>query len=84
MKYRQLGDSGMEVSEIALGSWLTYGVGVERTQAAACVHAALDGGITLIDTANIYGKGAAEEFLGEVLSDVGRDRYLIATKLFFP
>ncbi len=84
MRYRQLGDSGMEVSEIALGSWLTYVVGVNRDQAAACVHAALDAGITLIDTANVYGKGAAEDFLGEVLVDVPRDRYLIATKLFFP
>ena len=84
MRYRQLGSSDLQVSEISLGSWLTYGVGVDSERAAACVHRALDLGINLIDTANIYGCGAAESFLGEVLSGVPRDRYLIATKLFFP
>jgi aryl-alcohol dehydrogenase-like predicted oxidoreductase len=69
---------------ISLGSWLTYGVGVARDEAAACVHRALDLGINLIDTANIYGRGAAETFLGEALAGVPRDRYLMATKLFFP
>jgi aryl-alcohol dehydrogenase-like predicted oxidoreductase len=84
MRYRQLGSSDLQVSEISLGSWLTYGVGVDADRAAACVHRALELGINLIDTANIYGRGAAETFLGEVLSGVPRDRYLIATKLFFP
>jgi len=84
MRYRQLGSSDLHVSEISLGSWLTYGVGVDAENAAACVHRALDLGINLIDTANIYGRGAAESFLGAVLSGVPRDRYLIATKLFFP
>jgi aryl-alcohol dehydrogenase-like predicted oxidoreductase len=84
MRYRQLGSSDLQVSEISLGSWLTYGVGVGVDRAAACVHRALDLGINLIDTANIYGRGAAESFLGEVLSSVPRDKYLIATKLFFP
>ncbi len=72
MKYRQLGDSDLTVSELALGSWLTYGGGVERQQAEACVHKAFDVGINFIDTANVYGRGAAESFLGEVLR--GRDR----------
>lgn len=84
MRYRQLGSSDLQVSEISLGSWLTYGVGVAAERAAACVHKALDLGINLIDTANIYGRGAAETFLGEVLSGVPREKYLIATKLFFP
>ncbi|GAO38661.1 putative aldo/keto reductase [Sphingomonas changbaiensis NBRC 104936] len=84
MRYRQLGSSDLQVSEISLGSWLTYGVGVDAERAAACVHRALDLGINLIDTANIYGRGAAETFLGEVLSGVPRDKYIIATKLFFP
>ncbi|NNM75498.1 aldo/keto reductase family protein [Sphingomonas sp. ID1715] len=84
MRYRQLGSSDLHVSEISLGSWLTYGVGVDAENAAACVHRALDLGINLIDTANIYGRGAAESFLGAVLSGIPRDRYLIATKLFFP
>lgn len=84
MRYRQLGSSDLQVSEISLGSWLTYGVGVDAEKAAACVHRALDLGINLIDTANIYGHGAAESFLGAVLSGVPRDKYIIATKLFFP
>jgi aryl-alcohol dehydrogenase-like predicted oxidoreductase len=86
MQYRMLGDSGLEVSEISLGSWLTYGegAGVEREQAEACVRRALDVGITLIDTANGYAAGGAESFLGEVLSTVPRDSYVLATKVFFP
>lgn len=84
MKYRQLGSSDLEVSEISLGSWLTYGVGVEAEKARACLHAALNVGINFIDTANIYGRGAAESFLGEALSGRPRDSYLIATKLYFP
>jgi 1-deoxyxylulose-5-phosphate synthase len=84
MRYRQLGSSDLQVSEISLGSWLTYGVGVDAENAAACVHRALDLGINFIDTANIYGRGAAESFLGAVLSGVPRDKYIIATKLFFP
>ncbi|MEA3055856.1 MAG: hypothetical protein QOD30_1288, partial [Actinomycetota bacterium] len=67
MKYRKLGSSGLEVSEISLGSWLTYGGGVDRENAEACVRRALDVGINLIDTANGYAAGGAESFLGEVL-----------------
>ncbi len=84
MKYRQLGDSGITVSEIAFGSWLTTSGGVEKQQAIACLHRALDQGITLIDTANIYGRGVAETVIGEALADVPRDSYVLATKLFFP
>ena len=60
MKYRKLGDSDLEVSEISLGSWLTYGVGVEADKARACLDEAFEQGINFIDTANIYGRGAAE------------------------
>jgi aryl-alcohol dehydrogenase-like predicted oxidoreductase len=84
MLYRQLGNSDLTVSEIALGSWLTYGVGVEANQSRACLHAAFDCGINFIDTANVYGKGAAESFLGEALQGHARDSYVLATKLFFP
>src|SRR5271169_4795103 len=84
MRYRKLGTSDLMVSEIALGSWLTYGAGVEKTQAIACVRKALDLGITLIDTSNIYGRGAAETLLGEALQNVDRTSYVLATKLFFP
>src|SRR5687768_9989964 len=84
MRYRRLGSSDLHVSEISLGSWLTYGVGVERERAAACVDMAFDLGINFIDTANIYGHGAAESFLGEALAARPRDSYILATKLYFP
>ncbi len=84
MKYRKLGDSDLEVSEISLGSWLTYGLGVEAKTARACLDAAFDHGINFIDTANVYGRGAAESFLGEALKDRPRDDYVLATKLYFP
>lgn len=84
MKYRQLGDSDLQVSEISLGSWLTYSGGVERERAEACVEKAFDVGINFIDTANVYGKGASETFLGEVLKNRPRDSYVLATKLYFP
>lgn len=84
MRYRQLGFSDLSVSEIALGSWLTYGVGVARDQATACVKRAFDVGINFIDTANVYGRGAAESFLGEALAGIDRHSYVLATKLFFP
>jgi len=84
MKYRELGDSGIEVSEIAFGSWLTTSGGVQKEEAIACVHRALDLGITLIDTANVYGRGVAETVLGEALAGIPRDHYVLATKLYFP
>src|SRR6478672_7750694 len=84
MKYRKLGDSDLEVSEISLGSWLTYGVGVEADKARACLEEAFNQGINFIDTANIYGRGAAETFLGDALQGRARDSYVLATKLFFP
>ena len=84
MKYRKLGDSDLEVSEISLGSWLTYGVGVEAEKARACLDEAFNQGINFIDTANIYGRGAAESFLGEALQGRERASYVLATKLFFP
>jgi aryl-alcohol dehydrogenase-like predicted oxidoreductase len=82
MKYRQLGSSDLQVSEISLGSWLTYGVGVDRTAAQACVDKAFDLGINFIDTANVYGRGAAESFLGEALAGRPRESYVLATKVF--
>jgi len=82
--YRKLGRSDLSVSEIGLGSWLTYGGGVDRTAAEACVRRALDDGVNFIDTANVYSGGRAEEFLGEVLGSVRRDRYVLATKVYFP
>ena len=84
MKYRKLGASDLEVSEISLGSWLTYGVGVEADKARACLDEAFEQGINFIDTANIYGRGAAETFLGQALKGRPRDSYVLATKLYFP
>ena len=81
MRFRELGDSGLQVSEICLGSWLTYGGAVENAQAEACVDAAFDAGVNFIDTANVYSGGKAEEFLGEVLASRPRDSYILATKL---
>jgi len=82
--YRRLGSSDLNVSEISLGSWLTYGGGVSNRQAEACVEKAFDVGINFIDTANVYGGGGAEEFLGEVLARRPRDSYVLATKLYWP
>jgi aryl-alcohol dehydrogenase-like predicted oxidoreductase len=81
---RRLGDSDLEVSEVSLGSWLTYSGGVGREQAEACTEAAFDAGINFFDTSNVYGSGAAEEVWGEILSRHPRDSYLLATKVFFP
>ncbi|MEA2972699.1 MAG: hypothetical protein QOG82_1157 [Actinomycetota bacterium] len=84
MQYRRLGHSDLMVSEIGLGSWLTYGSGVEAERATACVRRAFEVGINFFDTANVYGRGAAESFLGEVLGGVDRSSYVLATKAYFP
>ncbi len=84
MRYRKLGSSDLEVSEIGLGSWLTYSGGVAREQSEACVRAAFDAGINFIDTANVYGRGASESLLGEVLAGYERSSYVLATKVYFP
>ncbi len=83
MRFRKLGSSDIEVSEISLGSWLTYSGGVEREQARACVEAAFDAGINFIDTANVYGRGASETLLGEALATHDRSSYVLATKVYF-
>jgi aryl-alcohol dehydrogenase-like predicted oxidoreductase len=84
VRRRKLGWSDLEVSEISLGSWLTYSGGVGDDVARACVKAAFEEDINFIDTANVYGRGAAETFLGDVLADYPRDSYVLATKLYFP
>jgi 1-deoxyxylulose-5-phosphate synthase len=84
MEHRRLGDSDLEVSTIALGSWLTYSGGVGRERTEACTRAAFDAGITFFDTANVYGRGAAERAWGEILADYPRDSYVLATKAYFP
>jgi aryl-alcohol dehydrogenase-like predicted oxidoreductase len=84
MDHRRLGDSDLEVSVIALGSWLTYSGGIGREQTEACTRAAFDAGITFFDTANVYGRGAAESAWGEILAGYPRDSYVLATKVYFP
>lgn len=82
MKYRRLGGSGLKVSEISLGSWLTYGGYVERENAEKSIRTAYDLGINFFDTANVYERGAAEELVGKVLKDYPRESYVLATKVF--
>jgi aryl-alcohol dehydrogenase-like predicted oxidoreductase len=84
MNFRKLGSSDIDVSEISLGSWLTYSGGVDGERAKRCVEAAFEAGINFIDTANVYGRGAAETLLGEVLAGRERSSYVLATKLYFP
>jgi hypothetical protein len=82
MRYRKLGNSDLAVSEISLGSWLTFAGGVAAEQTRACTEAAFDAGINFFDTANAYGQGAAESAWGEILSKHPRDSYVLATKVF--
>jgi len=84
VEYRRLGESGVRVSEIGLGSWLTYGLGVEADVAKACVATAYELGVNFFDTADVYGRGAAETVLGEALAGYDRSSYVLATKVYFP
>jgi aryl-alcohol dehydrogenase-like predicted oxidoreductase len=84
MKYRKLGNSELLISEIGFGSWLTFTDPQRKQLAISCVRRALDLGINFLDTANVYGRGAAETVLGEALTGVERETYVLATKLFFP
>ncbi len=83
MEYRALGRSGLKVSEIALGNWVTHGGQVGDDAARSCVHAALDAGINFFDTADIYERGKAESVLGEILKGHNRQHLVIATKTFW-
>ncbi|NBD24443.1 aldo/keto reductase family protein [Paenibacillus glycinis] len=84
MQYRRLGGSGVKVSEISLGSWLTYGGYVEKQNAVQAIEKAYDLGINFFDTANVYEQGAAEVLLGETLKAYKRESYVLATKAFWP
>ncbi|MGM0880189.1 MAG: aldo/keto reductase family protein [Bacillota bacterium] len=82
MNYRKLGRTGLKVSEISLGSWLTYGNSVDNGTAAKTIAQAYDLGINFFDTANVYMRGKAEEIVGEALRGYARESYVIATKVF--
>ncbi|WP_433289982.1 aldo/keto reductase family protein [Pseudonocardia sp. CA-142604] len=84
MDYRYLGDSGLKISEITYGNWLTHGSQIENDAATACVRAALDAGITTFDTADVYANGAAETVLGEALKGERRASLEILTKVYWP
>ncbi len=84
MEYRRLGSSGMYVSEIAYGNWVTHGSQVESEAAAKCVKAALDCGITTFDTADVYAGTKAEAILGKALKGVRRESYELLTKVYWP
>jgi aryl-alcohol dehydrogenase-like predicted oxidoreductase len=84
MNYRKLGTSDLLISEIGFGSWLTFTDPQRKQLAISCVHRALELGINFLDTANVYGRGAAETVLGEALAGIKRETYVLATKLFFP
>jgi len=84
VEYRHLGRSGLKISEIAYGNWITHGSQVEEEAAVACVRAALDAGITTFDTADVYAGGRAEEVLGRALTGVPRDSIEIFTKVYWP
>jgi aryl-alcohol dehydrogenase-like predicted oxidoreductase len=84
MEYRRLGSTGMYVSEISYGNWITHGSQVEQQSAIACVNAALDLGITTFDTADVYAQTKAESVLGRALKDVRRESYELFTKVYWP
>ncbi|MHA6483519.1 aldo/keto reductase family protein [Paenibacillus sp. strain BS8-2] len=83
MKYRKLGNSGLKVSEIALGSWLTYDDPAHAAAAAKVIHRAYELGVNYFDTANMYAAGAAESVMGKALAEFPRDTYVLGTKVFY-
>ena len=84
MEYRYLGRSGLKITEITYGNWLTHGSQVENDVATACVRAALDAGITTFDTADAYANGKAEEVLGAALASERRESLEVFTKVYWP
>jgi aryl-alcohol dehydrogenase-like predicted oxidoreductase len=84
MEFRHLGSSGLKVSAVSYGNWVTHGSQVEAEQATACVRAALEAGITTFDTADVYANGRAEAILGEALAGERRESLEICTKVYFP
>lgn len=82
MEYRRLGNTGLKVSEISLGSWLTYGGYVEEQNAVNSIDLAYESGINFFDTANVYIRGEAEKVVGKALSKYPRSSYVLATKVF--
>src|SRR5213078_829872 len=84
MEFRRLGNSGLTISEIAYGNWITHGSQVEEDAARNCVQAALDEGITTFDTADVYAQGRAEEVMGRALAGQRREGIELFTKVYWP
>ena len=84
MEYQRLGKTGLKVSKISLGSWLTYGNAIEKETAIATIDKAYELGINFFDTANVYAQGDAEKVVGQALRRYNRDSYVLATKVFHP
>ncbi|MDQ0873469.1 voltage-dependent potassium channel beta subunit [Paenibacillus sp. V4I3] len=84
MKYRNVGRSGLKVSEISLGSWLTYGTAAEQKAADACIAKAFESGINFFDTANAYNRGEGEKAMGAALKPYERSSYVLSSKVYFP
>ncbi len=84
MKYRRLGNTGLKVSEISLGSWLTYGATVDTDIARNTMLKAYDMGVNFFDTANVYARGEAEKVVGKILKEIPRSSYVLASKVFWP
>src|SRR5918997_7110835 len=84
MEFRALGGSGLKVSAVSYGNWLTHGSQIDVVQATECVQAALDAGITTFDTADVYANGRAESILGEALAGERRESLEVFTKVYFP
>jgi voltage-dependent potassium channel beta subunit len=84
MRYQSLGRSGLQVSAVALGSWLTYGAAVDKDGAKACIRRAYDLGVNFFDTANEYASGEAERAVGRALAGIPRSSYVLGTKVFYP
>jgi len=85
MNYRQLGRSGIRLSELSLGSWITYGNQVDNDTARQCIQAAYDVGVNFFDSAEGYADGQAETVMGKVLKETGwqRESYVVSTKIFW-
>ena len=84
MQYRRLGSSGLKVSAISLGSWLTYGKSVEDNVAERTIHRAYELGINFFDSANVYERGEGERVMAKALRSYPRESYVITTKAFWP
>lgn len=84
MHYRRLGRSGLKISEIALGAWITFGNQLDQAQVTELIHAAYEAGINFFDNADMYGNGLAEEMMGRAIRDLPREALVISSKVFWP